>query len=350
MSPGYLSGLTTALQRSGVEFDIVSNLAIGNTSSLMGLMRLKERSADLRSADLIMIEYCLNDSDIYRINSGNYSELQRWCQASEGLLRFCRQTNPNAMIVSTVLASKHGVHRKSVNPVHAYVHYFARYYDTHVIDLNMEFRKKFGSKFYDAAGVYLDPGHYSRPIMTTIAGEIIATDILNVVLRARVAHDIPPPNLEDNFSEMQLVDIGCVPELPAGDFVNSGFSERAFDLFGRTIHLRVSEGIPVCVRYICVEDIACIFVRSYGRWYRVKTLQPGMVEPKYKFLVSNANLDCLPSGVGINEVLITATPPNEGVITDVQQHVAIEPVRPSKRLPICAIGCTGNVFDVNVLD
>ncbi len=174
MRPGYLTELPSALLKHDIDLNLTANLSVGNTTSLLGLMHLKLRPELIRETDVLLIEYTLNDTATY---AATPQAVQLWVRAVEGIIRFARAENPSIKIACFLLATKVGMHRETINPLYAGIHYLAHYYQMAVADVNAAFMRRFGRDFYDLPGAYGDYAHYQRPVFTLLAAEVIAEEI-----------------------------------------------------------------------------------------------------------------------------------------------------------------------------
>lgn len=91
MRSGYLASFSECLRAAGVDLKITANLAIGTTTIQTGLMKLVESSELLASAEVLLIEYTLNDTTVY---SKSLPGFQRWLRYMEGVIRLAKVINP----------------------------------------------------------------------------------------------------------------------------------------------------------------------------------------------------------------------------------------------------------------
>lgn len=349
MRPGYITELPSAYSKHGISLTIQGNLAVGNTLSLMGLITLKENEDSLKSVDALFIEYTLNDTDIFRLYKGTFEDLRKWQAAVEGTIRYARTINPFLKIIPIILAAKDGIHRTMINPLHSGLCYLSDYYNLCVADVNMSFTKRFGKAYGDLTGVYQDFGHYSRPIFTSLAAEYIAEATHSYLLANRVEFILLSSISDRCYEIMGSVRADLVIGLRSDKFKNYLYDETTFDLATGDIELTIENGAPVAIKYVCTEDISRLYVFNNDKWYLCNTLQPGMEEPKYKFLVSMAYLEDLKHSSGMNKYKLSCHCPDGVDAIPLHQHVGKPPTRPEMRLPISNIAYTGTLKSVKVI-
>ena len=81
MLPGYLPTLLSTMARRGVELDIVADLAVGGTTSALGLYQLKQFE-QLEECELLLIEYAINDAFVY---GDERRPFRHWARLYEGI-------------------------------------------------------------------------------------------------------------------------------------------------------------------------------------------------------------------------------------------------------------------------
>jgi|GEM_PF-2974947 len=342
MRPGYLPELPRCLQRFGVDLKIASSLAVGNTSIIMGLMRLKTHIEAIRAADVMLIEYTLNDTSFF---AASLDGVAKWTRGFEGVVRFARTINPGLKIVPIIFATQTGVHRSGINPLHGGVHYLANYYGMQAVDVNAALVARFGSDFPDLPGTYQDFAHYQKPIFTTIAAEIIAETAAAYLLSDRQPELLPPKICPTDYAACGVVVQKDVPDLTKDRFHNYLYDETTFDLSSGSVTLEIEKGSILAAKYICVEDSAQLYIEANGQWFQSMTMQPGMVEPKYKFLLSMLNFD-LPVVDGLNRITLTGIRPAGVEFKNAPQIGAKPPARAENRLPFAAIMHTGTLRSI----
>ncbi|MBD9528659.1 hypothetical protein [Paracoccus sp. PAR01] len=343
MRPGYMTELSRCFQRYGIDLNIAANLAVGHTSTLMGLIQLKANPEIIRAADVLFVEYTLNDSSFFKGTDG----LEKWSRAFEGVVRFARSINHHLKIVPIIFASRVGVHRTGVNPLHGGVHYFSSYYDLAVADVNATFVKRFGSEFPELLGTYQDTAHYQRPIITTIAAEIVAECAYEYLLSDRSPPMLPPKVCAADYSNGSLLNHAELPDIQVVNFKNKVYDEDAFQLAGSRIALEIEDGTLLGAKYICVADAAQLYIQGNGDWYQCQTLQPGLVKPAFKFLMAMLTFD-IKQVEGINRFMLTTIAPDGSEPSKMLQSGTRQPVREERSLPIACLLYTGRLVSASV--
>ncbi|SMO66939.1 hypothetical protein [Paracoccus laeviglucosivorans] len=345
MRPGYLTELPRCLQKHGIDMTLSANLSVGNTSIFMGLMQLKMNVEAISRSDVMLIEYTLNDTGFF---SASLQRVGEWAKGMEAVIRFARLTNPKIKIIPIIFATQTGIHRNGINPLHAGVHYLASYYGIRVVDVNAELVSRFGVDFHDIPGAYQDPAHYQRPLITTLAAEIVAEKSGDYLRSHVLPSNLPPQICAGRYTEANIVTHAQVVELDTANFKNYLYDETTYDLTSGSITLEIEGGTILATKYVCTDDAAQLFLNVNGKWFQTQTMQPGMVEPKYKFLLSMLSFDGLPASEGINNITLTAVRPEGVEISPLPQPGAKPPVRDEKRLPIAAILHTGKLVGFKV--
>jgi hypothetical protein len=343
MRPGYLTELPRCLKRFGINLRIAANLAVGNTTIFNGLINLKMNKAALEKADLLIIEYTLNDTSVFASSTAG---LARWVKGMEGAIRYAREVNPTIKIVPVIFATRTGIHRSTINPLHGGVHYLANYYGLTAVDVNAALVRRFGRDFFESPGAYGDYAHYQRPVFTTLAAEIIADGIKDYLLSKMGPADMPAAVDPDNFSAATLIDASSVPDLPQERFKNYLYDETAFDLGAGSLEVEIDGGNLLAAKFACTGDICRCFVNVNGIWHVANTMQPGMEDPKYKFLLSMISFEGIPAPKAGTTIILTGKEPKDCAVKELAQHGAKAPVRDEVRLPICAILHTGMLKSV----
>lgn len=343
MKPGYAPELPRCFHPYGIDLRVVANLAVGNTSVITGLMQLKANVDALREAEVLFIEYTLNDSTFF----GGYEGLETWTQAYEGAIRYARTINPGIKIVAIIFANQRGLHRNGVHPLHAGVHYLASYYDFVVADVNADFVRRFGSGFFEQPGAYQDMAHYQRPMMTNLAAEVIAARAARHLSSEKAPAPLPDRLCETDYANCGIVRHADMTGPEVLNFKNYRFNFDAIELVGHKITLEIESGTLIAAQYISVKDAAKLYVGANGNWHSCLTLKPGVVEPAYKFLVSMIDLP-LTAIDGVNRIVLTTVRPQGVSISGIPQVGGKEPVRAERSLPIVSLMHTGNVISINI--
>lgn len=346
MRPGYLTELPRGLSKYGINLKILANLAVGNTTILNGLINLKMNNAAIKSSDALFIEYTLNDTSVF---ASSLEAFGRWVKAMEGAIRFAREMNPNIKIIPVIFATRTGMHRSTINPLHGGVHYLASYYGLTAVDVNAALVQRFGRDFFEAPGAYGDYAHYQRPVFTTLAAEIIADRVKDVLLSRIGGGPLPPPVDPDNYAQTAVIESAQVSGLPEKKFKNYLYDETAFDIGAGSMSIEIEGGNILAAKFACTSDVCCCYVQINGKWFAANTMQPGMEEPKYKFLLSMISFEGLPKPKPGSKIIMTGRMPEASSVAELPQHGAKAPVRHQNSLPICGILYTGVLKEVTVV-
>jgi len=343
MKPGYLTELPKALLLNNVDLTLTKNLAVGNTTSLLGLMHLKLQPEVLRDADVLLIEYTLNDTTTYTAST---AAIQHWVRAVEAIIRFARAQNPAIKIACILFATKVGLHRNTINPLFAGMHYLAHYYDMAVADVNAAFVRRFGREFYDMPGAYGDFAHYQRPVFTRLAAEVIAQEIAPYLNRDHLMAPMPPPIDPNNHEAAELIRSSQILSAPTERFKNSIADEVCADLSAGALTLRLRDGALLAMKYVCTPDCAQLYVKRNDDWFSYRTMQTGVEEGKYKFLIFNLTFDFDLMIEGPSVVTLTGRRP-EGVEIGLGAKSSRKPqANPEVRLPVSAMMYKGTLEEM----
>ncbi|MFT4013014.1 MAG: hypothetical protein QM682_06355 [Paracoccus sp. (in: a-proteobacteria)] len=345
MRPGYLTELPRCLKKYGINLKISSNLAVGNTTIFTGLINLKMNVESIKASDLLIIEYTLNDTSVF---SSTIEGLSRWVRGMEGVIRYARQINPSIKIIPVIFATRTGMHRSTINPLHGGVHYLANYYGLTPVDVNASLVQRFGRDFFESPGAYGDYAHYQRPIFTTLAAEIIADRIKDYLISRLGPSELPAEIDPNNYANSKLIVADDIPDLPKERFKNYLYDETAFDLGAGFISIEVDGGNLLAAKFACTGDICRCFVKVNGSWFSANTMQPGMEEPKYKFLLSMISFESLPEPKPGSSIIISGKAPVDQDIKEMPQHGARRPTRAEVRLPVCGILYAGSIKNMRV--
>lgn len=344
MKPGWLTALPGALAAHGIAMDLQANLAVGNTTIQMGLMKLLESPDLLAGADLLIIEYTLNDTTVF---ARSVATFEAWTRSFEGAIRIARQANPDIIVLPVILAARAGQHRASINVLHGGVHYLAHHYALPLADVNTALVQRFGRDVHDMPGVYGDAAHYQRPVLTTLCAEIVAERLAAWLAARNPRSPLPDPVDPQNHQAASVLRPQPAAPSQVMSFRNHLYSEQAVDLGRATLHLEIEGGALLAARYVCTPDIARCYLGIDDDWFELSTLQPGMVQPKYRFLVSMLTAPVQPPKAGVRRYALTGMRP-EATPAILRQTGTRMPVRPEVTLPICAVLHTGRLISAEV--
>ncbi|HEY8612490.1 MAG TPA: SGNH/GDSL hydrolase family protein [Roseomonas sp.] len=344
MVPGYLTQLPECAEAASTPIHIVSNLAIGNTASLTGLHRLASHG-NLEDVDVLLIEYALTDTSFYGAERKN---LETWAANYEALVRFALLANPKLKIVSIILYNRLGLHRKTIPPLAAGIYYLSDWYGTRYVDLNREFTIRFGADHQDLAGIYTDRAHYSRPIMTRLIAESVASVIAEVAREPSRARRMPPPVDPSCPCDVSILQASEWEELPPQVYRNSRYEVRARDLFGYRAKFQVAQGRLLSILFVCPPGVSRLHARINDVCYELPMLRPNVRDGKFQFLLASANFDMVPSaGNGRMSYELSAVPEcGETPVPLPQSGGVFSAQHPETTLPLISLMHTGSVSDV----
>lgn len=172
MANGYIPPLVEILETSTDKTVSLHNFAIGGTFSHFGLWQLLV-NPEYRSADIIIVEYALNDAELF-----NWRLSQNWALAYEGLLRKLRTEAPQALIICPLLYSRSSALRDKLCVPAAQVCYINHRYGVATIDVNARFAgndSKGSSETQE--DWYKDASHYTKEKQNLIS-QFLADEIL----------------------------------------------------------------------------------------------------------------------------------------------------------------------------
>jgi hypothetical protein len=231
MGAAYIADVPKCARALGIDLEIVANLAIGNTSSLTGLMRLKS-GAQIQNSDLLIIEYALNDVSLY---GDDRAAIECWVKSYEGMIRHALTANPGIRILSFVLYNQQGSHRSTLPLLPAAIGYLSDWYGLTKVDAHREFAQRFGASYPEVAGLYADPAHYSRPVFTRLLAELLAAGIRKAADRPPSALALPPPVDPANYQHARVIACSTAWQgLSTTTFRNSVYSVEAVELASGT--------------------------------------------------------------------------------------------------------------------
>ena len=340
MKPGYLTELSSALLKHDIDLKLTANLAVGNTTSLLGLMHIKLRPELIRETDVLLIEYTLNDTATYAASLG---AMQLWVRAVEGIIRFARAENPSIKIACFLFATKVGMHRETINPLYAGMHYLAHYYQMAIADVNAAFVRRFGRDFYDLPGAYGDYAHYQRPVFTRLAAEVIAEEIAPHLKDDRALLALPPAIDPNNHEGAGVIRSQEIEDAPTEQFTNSIADEVCADLCAGSLILHMRRGGLLALKYVCTPDCAPLYVKRGGGWTSYRTMQSGVEEGKYKFLIFNITFDFEEASEGSSMITLTGRKPKGVEIVTGPHSPRKSATHPERRLPVSALMYNGSL-------
>ncbi len=166
---GYIDTLLHSCRQQGLPIDVIADHAVGNTTIGYGLMLLK-REPMLATADLLLIEYAINDDFAYNVRE---DLLRHWSRLYEGVIRYARTINPRIRILTILLDTRTGEWAHRVPQIASRTYYICHTYDAWFCDVNRDILRAYGPSVLEDEGFYAtgDSAHYARPIATAIVGK-----------------------------------------------------------------------------------------------------------------------------------------------------------------------------------
>ncbi|MGU3398811.1 SGNH/GDSL hydrolase family protein [Brucellaceae bacterium D45D] len=292
MLPGYLPTLLSTMVKRGVELDIMADLAVGGTTSALGLYQLKIFE-QLEDCELLVIEYAINDAFVY---GDERRPFRHWARFYEGIIRYARTRNPNLRIATLVFGARNGSFLNSVPSIDAGINYISQWYDTICVDVSRMLMQQYGRDVVSNPAFYLDQGHYARPISTTIVANLIA-DVLEPALRGSHRPKALPFAIDpDHFANAKALSgeqlckrLGRVPV----EYSNRRFSIKALDLGQDRMHFAVDNGQLLSLGYVCDPRIPPLDVVTDDEVHRAAMMKGGVRDGTYRFLVSMLSFEFL---------------------------------------------------------
>jgi hypothetical protein len=292
MLPGYLPTLLSTIARRGVELDIVADLAVGGTTSALGLYQLKQFE-QLEDCELLLIEYAINDAFVY---GDERRPFRHWARFYEGIIRYALERNPNLRIATLVFGARNGSFLNSVPSIDAGINYISQWYGTISADVSRMLMQQYGRDVVGNPAFYLDQGHYARPVSTTIVANLIA-DVLEPALSVPHRPKALPFAIDpDHFANARALSgeqlckrLGRVPI----QYSNRRFSISALDLGSDRMRFEVDNGQLLALGYVCDPRIPPLDVAIGEDVHRAAMMKGGVRDGTYKFLVSMLSFEFL---------------------------------------------------------
>ena len=292
MLPGYLPTLLGTMAKRGVELDIVADLAVGGTTSALGLYQLKQFE-QLEDCELLLIEYAINDAFVY---GDERRPFRHWARFYEGIIRYALERNPNLRVATLVFGARNGSFLNSVPSIDAGINYISQWYGTISVDVSRMLMQQYGRDVVSNPAFYLDQGHYARPVSTTIVANLIA-DVLEPALSMQHRPKALPFAIDpDHFANARALSgeqlckrLGRVPI----QYSNRRFSISALDLGADRMRFEVDNGQLLALGYVCDPRIPPLDVAIGEEVHRAAMMKGGVRDGTYKFLVSMLSFEFL---------------------------------------------------------
>ncbi|WEK49219.1 MAG: SGNH/GDSL hydrolase family protein [Candidatus Kaistia colombiensis] len=296
MQPGYWPTLLARMAQRGMPLEVVADLSVGGTTSGFGLFQLKANDHHLAEADVLIIEYALNDAFVY---GDERRPFRHWARFYEGVIRHALARNPKLHIVSLVFGQRGGAYISSVPSIDAGMHYISDWYDTAIVDVSRHLMRRFGRDVVTDPSFYADQGHYARPIATTLVADIIAEDLERILAAPFRPRGVPPPIDPHHFADAKIIDAKTLIEtcgLPARVYSNRRFAATTADLGAFRLKLDFDRGRPLAMAYVCAPDISALEIAMAGETVEAAMLKGGVRDGAFKFLLSMLSCDFLYPG------------------------------------------------------
>ncbi|ESQ90115.1 hypothetical protein ABAC460_10130 [Asticcacaulis sp. AC460] len=241
----YLWAAIKSLKEAGVTLDVIENHAVGGTNIFNGLFGLK-RSEKLAEADVLIIEYALNDTPTYADDSKNPKGIvTHWSRCYEGVIRYAREVNPNIRIVSIILEAKTKPQARRLNHVYAGIHYLTAYYQLELIDIASPVLHDLGAERAFTNEVYKDGFHY-KPIVVMETAKRLVRQLTGDYPRPVPLPDPLDPLHFGNASAVGTKDFNT----DLTPFANSRFSVDTIELQNQDLKFTLEKGKLLALFYV----------------------------------------------------------------------------------------------------
>jgi len=296
MQPGYWPTLLARMAHRGFPLDVVADLSVGGTTSGFGLFQLKANEHHLANADVLVIEYALNDAFVY---GDERRPFRHWARFYEGVIRHALSINPDLRIVSLVFGQRGGSYITSVPSIDAGMHYISDWYDAAIVNVSRNLMRRFGREVVTDPSFYADQGHYARPIATTIVADIIAEELERILAAPFRPRGMPLPIDPYHFASARIIDAKTLIEtcgLPPRVYSNRRFAATTADLGDFRLKLTFDKGRPLALAYVCAPDISALEIAMASDTVEAAMLKGGVRDGAFKFLLSMLSCDFLYPG------------------------------------------------------
>ncbi|OLL30460.1 hypothetical protein BTH42_17050 [Burkholderia sp. SRS-W-2-2016] len=284
LKDGYVPFLVAALEKSlDKKIDLV-NLAIGGTFSHFGLWQVTAKDKH-RSADVIVVEYALNDSELSR-----WRIAKQWARTYEGLIAKLRAEVPSAQIVAPLLTTQNIWDNPTFSEINSGVAFINERYGVTTVDCNQKlYDKSIAGELTPAVDLYRDPSHYSKKAHSLI-GEMVASTVLQGHGRSSNANVLPISkgryiNAKSAVREGVFRKIFSQTERFEA-FSNSLVSEEAYRIEqGDTVRFKI-KGTLLALIVISVPNDGVIDFNFGGEKVLFSLRRTALDEGNFKFLVN----------------------------------------------------------------
>lgn len=296
MQPGYWPSLLATMARRGVALDVVADLSVGGTTSGFGLFQLKANEHHLAEADVLIIEYALNDAFVY---GDERRPFRHWARFYEGIIRYALAKNPSLRIVSLVFGARGGTYVSAVPSIDAGMHYISDWYETSIVNVSRHLMRRFGREVVTDPAFYSDQGHYARPIATNIVADIVAGELESILATPIKSRALPLPIDVQHFAEAKVLDAKTLIDtcgLPAREYRNRRFAATTADLGPYRLKLEFEKGRPLAFAYVCAPEVNPLEIAMPGETVEAAMLKGGVRDGVFKFLLSMLSCEFLYPG------------------------------------------------------
>ncbi|ESQ74705.1 SGNH/GDSL hydrolase family protein [Asticcacaulis sp. AC402] len=283
----YLFQTFKALKALRFELDIIENLAVGGTTTFNGLYGLK-RSDKLADADVLIIEYALNDTPTFSDDTRIKGMANHWARAYEGVIRYAREVNPNIRIISIVLESMTKPEARRFNMINAGIHYLTNYYNLEIIDIASDFLRRVGQERAATKEFYKDANHYKPPVVFDIAKK----------LARQLTGDYPAPRpLPDPLDPMNLSAAQAIGtevfETELTPFSNSRFTIDTIELANQDLRFTLERGKLLALFYVDQMSSGVGHFSVNGEAFAAYMRKPGVRSGTYPWLMGMISTEFL---------------------------------------------------------
>ncbi|ESQ73601.1 SGNH/GDSL hydrolase family protein [Asticcacaulis sp. AC402] len=347
---GYLWETVKACRKRGWKLLVTEDMSVGGTTIFNGLFQLKN-SRELSKADVLIIEYALNDSSTYEKDRKLF---QHWSRAYEGVIRYAREQNPKLQIISVIFESRTARADRRLNLIHAAIHRISEVYATRVADIARKHLETVGADQADNDLYYFDNHHVSN-VVIAVAARDLCRELIKVKAKRRKKHKLPEPIDPHHFAHATAAGIDVITDAPRIDRRNSRFDVQAVELANKRMHFTLVDGKLLGLFYVCEASTGPAFLRCNDALYQVNLMKPGVSSGKFEFLVSSSGCEFLyapdvnrPDDTGAYAL----SPIADGEVTKAVTPRSMMPhlVNPAPTLALYGLLYTGQLMEVRVED
>jgi hypothetical protein len=327
MRPGYIGETLKLAKTAGIELDIIEDFATGATTLFNGLYRLLN-SQRLAEADLLILEYALNDTPTYADNLQDRELITHWCRAYEGILRYARQVNPNIRIVSLILEARTGIDKRRLNLVNAGIHYLSTYYDLDVVDIAAAVVRESGLERAATFEFYKDSAHYKPGPFRQIASRLIH----QLMTPARPIRPLPDPLDPNHFADAKALNAVNMGQTLTR-FSNSRFAVETVELNQGELEITLKGGKLLALIYVNEPRTGTLHLNVDGQTFACYTQKMAVRNEDYPWLLGMFSCEFLHP----KTLLKSETSKTYRLSTVPMSDEVVKPYRPSSNIVDIAI-------------